>query len=320
MLEQKEIVIAAIFAGALFIILLAGQAFVSRQKRLKRVARESYVNETYQNLGFSNELVTAGELEGEMPPAARSLEQVLAAVGVDVEEEINADRKRLLTAGIYSRSAPIYLIAYKRFFGRFIALVGGLFLLKATLGMIVVGLVLLVLGLFGANIYITNLIQKRQQALSKSFPDGLDLLLVCTEAGLSLDAAMNKLCEELGHAFPEMAKEFDQTRLELALLNNRQQALVNLAERTDLVSYRSLVSALIQAERFGTNLSGTLRTLADDSRAERLLQAEEKANRLPALITVPLILFILPAILLVIFGPSYIQVMQQGGLFGGVGQ
>jgi tight adherence protein C len=170
--------------------------------------------------------------------------------------------------------------------------------------------------MFGAHLYITNATQKRKKTLLRSFPDGLDLMVVCVESGLALDAAINRVCAELAYAHPQLAKELNRTRLELALLNNRSQALANLAERTDLVAFRSLAAALIQTERFGTNLTDTLRVLSDDYRQTRLMQAEEKAGRLPAMMAVPLITLLLPALVLIILGPPFVELRAQGGLFG----
>jgi tight adherence protein C len=188
---------------------------------------------------------------------------------------------------------------------------------KGGMASILAGGFLMFVGLFGANLFITNSRQKRQKKLLRSFPDGLDLMVVCVESGLALDAAINRVADELGGAHPLFAKELGKTRLELALLNNRSQALMNFANRVDLVAYRSLVAALIQTEKFGTNLTDTLRVLSTDYRQTRLMLAEEKAGRLPALMAVPLILFLLPALFLIILGPAVVRVKAQGGLFGG---
>jgi tight adherence protein C len=165
--------------------------------------------------------------------------------------------------------------------------------------------------------YVGNLKKKRQQVLLNSFPETLDLLLVCIEAGLGLDAALSRVCRELRGMHPDVVAEFDRTRLELTMLNDRTRALQNLGDRTEVVPFKSLVSSLIQTEQFGTSLVDTLRVLAEEQRLTRLYTAEQKAARIPVLITIPLILFIMPAFIMIIIGPPIIRVMSNGGIFGG---
>jgi tight adherence protein C len=171
-------------------------------------------------------------------------------------------------------------------------------------------------GLRGAQIFVENSKTKRAQTLSESFPEMLDLMLVCIESGLGLDAALNRVCKELRSMYPAMVSELDRTRLELTMLGDRVVALQNLADRTEITPFRTLVSALIQSEKFGTSLVDTLRVLADDLRTTRLYTAEQKAARIPVLITLPLIICILPAFIMIIVAPPLVKVMSQGGIFG----
>ncbi|WP_417449319.1 type II secretion system F family protein [Kordiimonas sp.] len=164
------------------------------------------------------------------------------------------------------------------------------------------------LGLKLPDIYIANIKQKRTDALRKGLPDALDLLVVCAEAGLTLDAALNRVAKELGRAYTELADEFSLTAIELGFLPERRQALINLSERVDLPALRGVVTTLIQSERYGTPLASSLRVLSAEFRNERLMKAEEKAARLPATLTVPLILFILPALFVVLIGPAACKV------------
>lgn len=164
------------------------------------------------------------------------------------------------------------------------------------------------LGLKLPDIYIANIKQKRTEALRKGLPDALDLLVVCAEAGLTLDAALNRVAKELGRACPELADEFSLTAIELGFLPERRQALINLSERVDLPALRGVVTTLIQSERYGTPLASSLRVLSAEFRNERLMKAEEKAARLPATLTVPLILFILPSLFVVLIGPAACKV------------
>ncbi len=165
-----------------------------------------------------------------------------------------------------------------------------------------IGLVLL--GFKTPDIYIYNTKQKRTDALRKGLPDGIDLLVVCAEAGLTLDAALNRVAKELVKATPELSEELALTSIELGFLPDRRQALMNLSERVDLPALRGVVTTLVQSEKYGTPLAASLRVLSAEFRNERLLQAEEKAAKLPATMTVPLILFILPALFVVLLGPA----------------
>lgn len=172
-------------------------------------------------------------------------------------------------------------------------------------------------GLRGTQLFVENRRQKRQQKLTDSFPEVLDLLLVCIESGLGLDAALGRVCKEMRSSYPEIIAELDRTRLELTMLGDRVVALQNLAERIEVVSFKTLVSALIQTEKFGTSLVDTLRTLAEEIRTTRLYAAEQRAARIPVLITLPLIICILPAFILIIIAPPMVRVAAQGGIFGG---
>ncbi|RMB12501.1 type II secretion system F family protein [Eilatimonas milleporae] len=163
---------------------------------------------------------------------------------------------------------------------------------------------LVLAGLKLPDLYVRNTRTKRMSAIGKTLPDALDLMVVCAEAGLTLDAALNRVAGELGKAAPELADECCLTAIELGFLPERRQALENLSARVDLPMVRSVVATLMQSERYGTPLAASLRVLAAEFRNERLMRAEEKAARLPATLTVPLILFILPALFVVLMGPA----------------
>jgi tight adherence protein C len=156
-------------------------------------------------------------------------------------------------------------------------------------------------------------IKRRQNNLRKQLPDGLDLLVICTESGLSLDAAFARVARELGFSSPHLADEIGLTSVELGFLPNRRQALQNLAKRTELPAIRGVVNTLVQTERYGTPLAHSLRVLSAEFRDERMLKAEEKAAKLPAILTVPMILFILPVLFVVLIGPAIIQVIAKFG-------
>lgn len=162
----------------------------------------------------------------------------------------------------------------------------------------------LILAYKSPDIWLKNKIQKRTAAIRKGVPDALDLLVICAEAGLTVDAAFNRVARELGKAYPELGDEFALTSVELGFLTDRRQAFENLANRIDLESIRGVVTTMIQTEKYGTPLASALRVLSAEFRNERMMRAEEKAARLPAIMTVPLILFILPVLFIVILGPA----------------
>ena len=160
------------------------------------------------------------------------------------------------------------------------------------------------LGYKGPEIYISNLISKRTDAIRKGLPDALDLLVICAEAGLTVDAAFNRVARELGRAYPELGDEFALTAIELSFLGERRLAFENLAYRVNLEAVKGVTTTMVQTERYGTPLASALRVLSAEFRNERMMRAEEKAARLPAIMTVPLILFILPVLFVVILGPA----------------
>lgn len=160
------------------------------------------------------------------------------------------------------------------------------------------------IGYKGPEIFIQNMISKRTDAIRKGLPDALDLLVICAEAGLTVDAAFNRVARELGRAYPELGDEFALTAIELSFLSERRQAFENFAWRVDLEAVKGVTTTMVQTERYGTPLASALRVLSAEFRNERMMRAEEKAARLPAIMTVPLILFILPVLFVVILGPA----------------
>jgi tight adherence protein C len=156
----------------------------------------------------------------------------------------------------------------------------------------------------GPELYLSNKASKRTKEIQKGLPDALDLLVICAEAGLTVDAAFNRVAKELGRAYPELGDEFALTAIELSFLNERKMAFNNLAYRVNLEAVKGVVTTMIQTERYGTPLASALRVLSAEFRNERMMRAEEKAARLPAIMTVPLIVFILPTLFVVILGPA----------------
>ncbi len=167
------------------------------------------------------------------------------------------------------------------------------------------------IGFYLPIIYISNRISKRQHSIRRAWPDALDLMLICVESGISLEAAMRRVSDEIGEQSPELAEEMVLTTAELSFLPDRRQALENLGTRTQLDSVKNVVQALIQADRYGTPVAQALRVLAQEGRDERMNEAEKKAAALPPKLTVPMILFFLPVLIAVILGPAGIQVSDR---------
>ena len=162
----------------------------------------------------------------------------------------------------------------------------------------------LILSYKAADIWLKNKITKRTDEIRKGLPDALDLLVICAEAGLTVDAAFARVAKELGRAYPELGDEYALTAIELGFLTDRRQAFENLSMRVNLDAMKGVVTTMIQTEKYGTPLASALRVLSAEFRNERMMRAEEKAARLPAIMTVPLILFILPVLFIVILGPA----------------
>ena len=236
---------------------------------------------------------------------------ILSSLKVLQEDQVVKAQARLMQAGIRSKDLAFVVI-----FARLI--------MPIVLGSFILWLVywvdyfpewgsfkkyMLVAGTFilaykAPDLWLKNKIDKRTSAIRKGLPDALDLLVICAEAGLTVDAAFSRVSRELGKAYPELGDEFALTSIELGFLTDRRLAFENLAKRIDLDSVRGVVTTMIQTEKYGTPLASALRVLSAEFRNERMMRAEEKAARLPAIMTVPLILFILPVLFIVILGPA----------------
>jgi tight adherence protein C len=175
-----------------------------------------------------------------------------------------------------------------------------------------IGIALIVgyVGYYLPNVFVQNQITKRQQSIMAGFPDALDMLLICVQSGMSIEAAFQKVAAEIGPQSLELAEELSVTTAELSYLSDRRQAFENLAKRTGLAGVKSVATALIQAERYGTPVGTALRVMAKENREHRMMEAEKKAAALPPKLTVPMIVFFLPVLFVVIIGPALIQVYQ----------
>jgi tight adherence protein C len=164
-------------------------------------------------------------------------------------------------------------------------------------------------GMISPNLFLRNKISRRQLSIKRAFPDALDLLLICIESGMSVEAAFRKCSDEIGTQSVALAEELTLTTAELSYLQDRRQAYDNLARRTGLEGVKAVCLALQQAERYGTPLGTAMRVMAQENRDMRMAEAEKKAAALPPKLTVPMIVFFLPVLFVVILGPAAIRVM-----------
>ncbi len=241
------------------------------------------------------------------------MKQVVEQLNLRKALETDETRERLKMAG-FRGQAPVVAFLFFRatlpFVGFLVAFFYLFFVNDFGLATIVrLGLSIggAYLGFYFPNIFISNLIQRRQKSIKGVFPDALDLLLICVQAGMSVEAAMNKVASEIGSRSIELAEEFSLTTAELSYLHERRQAYENLGKRTGLAVVKAVGTSLIQAERYGTAIGQALRVLAKESRDMRMGEAEKKAAALPPKLTVPMILFFLPVLFIVILGPAVIQ-------------
>lgn len=220
--------------------------------------------------------------------------------------------KSLAQAGIRSRDGVVIFLFFKVVLPIVLATIAvvlfyGLQLYDLPpMARLAISLMAVLLGFYAPDLYVRNLGSKRQHMLRKGLPDALDLMVICAEAGLTLDASLNRVARELGTSWPELGEEFGLTAIELGFLPDRRRALHNMIDRTGLPGIRGMVNTLLQSEKYGTPLAQSLRVLASEFRDERMMRAEEKAARLPATMTVPLVIFVLPALFVVLIGPAII--------------
>jgi tight adherence protein C len=229
----------------------------------------------------------------------------------------SALRLRFIHAGLRDASWPIIFFAAKTVLA---LLLPAIFVVYQSLrpagagfsGSILLLLLLLLvaIGYYLPNMVLSSLTRRRQQELREALPDALDLMTVCVEAGLGLDAAMNRAAAELGIRSQEMADELGLVALELRAGVRREQALRNLAVRTGVDDIAAFVSMITQADRFGTNIAEALRVQAETMRVQRQTRAEETAAKIPTKLLFPLIFFIFPSLMLVLMGPAVISVMR----------
>lgn len=309
-LTEESLILLGSLAAALLMVLALWSALVQRDPMAAK-AREL----AERRLALK-EAATSGRNKGTNEKAVGFMRDVVTRLNLLRSKHADRISKKLAQAGWRSHDAMVAYLFAKATLPLAGAAVVGVSLLFGRLGgnfeakhLLFSGGVVLFCS-YLPDIFVKNAGSKRKEILRKALPDGLDLMVICAEAGLSLDASMLRLSQEFGKSSPEFADEMALTSVELGFMPERQQALNNLNARTDLPGIRAMVNTLSQTEKYGTPLAQSLRVLAAELRHERLMKAEEKAHRLPALLTVPMILFILPPLFIVLLGPAILRVLD----------
>lgn len=309
---QISLLVALAAVGAAFTVL---EPFLVRDKMK---ARMKSVND-YRNRLRQQQRDTFAKRQGtklRANTATGMLKEIVENLKLFEVFDAAGARKRLMTAG-YRGPKPVFIFMAARLGMPFVmALFVGVYVyvLEAialdSFGKLLAVIFAFLSGFYVPTLYIANAAKKRQQKIQLAWPDALDLLLICVEAGMSIEAALQKVSEEVGGSSPELAEELGLTTAELSYLQERKQAYVNLAERTGLDGVKGVTTALVQSEKYGTPLGKSLRVMAQENRDMRMQEAEKKAAALPPKLTVPMIGFFLPVLFAVIMGPAVMQVMN----------
>jgi tight adherence protein C len=309
---QDDIWLPMVFVFATVILVSLGAISVLRPsaavaRRMKGSSREE-ISQTIKKVSLRND-----------SSSNKAIDQVLVRLEKYLvksdEKETSKLRERLLQAGIMSERGPrIYYII--RVLLAVSLPVGFLLLVPFIVpNMKPQTTMLTAAGLAFAGLYLPfrwlqSKIEARQLAIMEGFPDALDLLVICVEAGLSLNAAFLRVSQELARAHPVLAEQLTLVTLELRAGKSRQEALKNLSMRTGVADVRNFVTLMIQSEALGADLAQTLSIQAEEMRVMRMLRAEEKAHKLPVKLAIPLVLFILPTMFAVVLGPAIISIVR----------
>lgn len=311
-LGQEDMIVASVAFSAFLAVLFVWRALLEPKpaadrmrdlKQRREALREGLLNPTASN---------RNEIKQTSLGFMRRFVERLDLMRGDVARETSM---KLARAGMRTKDAMVAFMFFKLALPFVSGALGLIFINilapddMAYIQRVLLALMVAIGAFFLPDLYVANLTKKRQKDLQKGLPDALDLLVVCAQAGLSLDAGIARVAREIGFSSPAIGEEFSLTALELGFLPERRQALENLKSRTGLKDVQAVVGTLVQAEKYGTPLAYALKVLATEFRRERLMRAEEKAARLPAIMTIPLALFILPVLFMVVIGPAIIQAL-----------
>jgi len=305
--------IAAIFAFAT--IVTVGMPMMERNQlgtRMKAVSERREELRARHHASLNNKAAKRGLRTEPMT----FMKQVVDRLKLSNILESPNTREKLAQAG-FRGQAPVVTFLFFRFVMPFIVFGAALFYLFVVTHFHWSGIMKLVaafgaaaVGYYLPDVFVSNSIQRRQQSIMQAFPDALDLLLICVESGMSIEAAFTRVATEVGSQSVELAEEFGLTTAELSYLPDRRQAFENLAKRCGHSGVKAVSGALNQAEKYGTPLGQALRIAAQENREMRMSEAEKKAAALPAKLTVPMIVFFLPCLFVVILGPAIMRVMH----------
>ena len=310
LLDNPDVLAALAGMGVFAVVVLIWKALIEKdplENRLKSVAdrRRELKDEAEKTTKPSRREQLVGR---------STFHELAQKLKLEQGKQTAALRMKLARAGYHSTEAmAIYLLlrlglpivaGFVAFFLLFVAEAFALEPMMKILAMIIAVLA----GMGSPDVFLKNMSQRPADVLRKAMPDALDLMVICAEAGLSLDSSLDRVSREMAPPFPQLAEQIGLTSVELGFLPNRAQALQNLAERVPVPGVLGLTNTLIQTEKYGTPLAQALRVLSGEMRTERIMAAETKAAKLPATLTVPMILFILPPLFVVLLGPAILRV------------
>ena len=313
LIEPEFIILLLSGVGAFSSVIALFLPFLKRDQLAKR---QKAIEQRHKELENEQRERLAGKRIRQRPQArVAAMKQFLERFNLSSLTASQDLKKKLVMAGWRDQSTVITFV-----FLRFAACLGLVFFSAVifslddnfNLPLFAQILIIAISGVIGfklPDVLLKNAALKRQEEMRLAYPDALDLLVICVNAGLSIEAAFSRVTEEVAESSVALSQEIGLTSAELLFLGDRSKAYVNLAERTGLPAIKSLVIALSQADKYGTPVSVALKILSDESRNDRMAIAEQKGAALPAKLTVPMILFFLPALFLVIIGPAVIQMI-----------
>lgn len=302
------VVISALAAAASFVAfalpMLSRSEKKERYKEVIESKRRALFEQAREQVNKKN------SSKQEEMSAAQSMAYLYKLQSLAGDMSIKA-RAQMLQAGIRGSKAPLVYLMSRVFLPLGLMGFAGLLMsisvrpISQEAALLVLSLLGLV-GFFLPRILVKNMADKRQQEIALSFPDSLDMLLICVQGGIGIEAAINRISKTIAESSEILAEELGILSAELGLLNDRKAAFMGFAARAGSGPARSFATAMLQAEQYGTSISKALRVLADESREERMAKAEQKAASLPPKLTVPMILFFLPPLFVIILGPAFI--------------
>lgn len=287
---------------------------------LKRLRQGDVFKEKLQDLMQYKEQLLHGETEKSKIYSSTEehrfprLKEIVAKIQRSGKEEQESLQRLFVKAGLKSKNAGFIYGVYKIIFVFSFAILtalGALFLTDWRLLYKILAIIIAALfGSYLVDFILNKMVQVRQDRIRKAFPEVLDLMVICTEAGLSLTATVQRVAREIAQVSPDLGYELALLSIELNMLSDRRKALQNFSDRLDSPYFKAIVSNIQQAEQYGTPIAQTMRAVSEQFRQDRLVEAEEKAAKLPVLMSLPMMLFIFPCIYIVILGPAIIRVMS----------